>query len=161
MRLAGQAEWNPGRFGFRGEYMRSTDDRDGQGLGDVDLSDMIARGYYASATWVITGERKGGGIRPSRPIFQGGIGAVEVGTRFEELSFGSASKEGPAFRNPRAEHIAENRDRVWTTGVTWYPNRWTKVQGNAIRERILDELRTPVAGSTTFWSTVIRLQVVI
>jgi len=33
LRLGGQAEWNPGRFGFRAEYMRATDDRNGQGLG--------------------------------------------------------------------------------------------------------------------------------
>lgn len=161
LRLGAEAEWNPGRFGFRGEYMRATDERKGQGLGDIDLSEMVARGWYASATWVLTGERKGGGIRPRRPLFQGGAGAIEVGARFEELSFGSIAQDGPAFRNPRAEHIAENEDEVWTTGVTWYPNRWIKIQGNAIREHILDELRTPVAGQHTYWSGVVRLQIVI
>ena len=104
------------------------------------------------------GERKADGIQPKRPLFSRGIGAVEIGTRLESLSFGSVSQEGPAFRNPRAEHIAENKEFVWTTGVNWYPNRWVKVQANAIRERIEDELRTPVAGQQTFWSGVIRLQ---
>lgn len=161
LRLGGEAEWNPGRFGFRGEYMRATDDREGQGLGDVDLSDMVARGWYTSATWVLTGERKADGIRPRRPLLQGGIGAVEVGTRFEALSFGSVSQEGPAFRNPRAEHIAENKAEVWTTGVSWYLNRWIKLQGNAIREHLLDEERTPVTGRRTYWSGMVRLQVVL
>jgi phosphate-selective porin OprO/OprP len=161
MRVGTEAEWNPGRFGLRAEYMRATDDRKGQGLGDVDLSDMVARGWYGSATWVITGERKADGIRPQHPLFRGGIGAVEVGTRLEELSFGSISREGPAFRNPRAAHIAENKEWVWTTGVSWFPNRWMKIQGNGIREHILDEFRTPVAGRRTYWSGVVRLQIVI
>ncbi len=161
LRLGAQAEWNPGRFGLRAEYMRATDERKGQGLGDVDLSDLVARGWYGSATWVITGERKADGIRARTPLFDGGFGAVEVGTRLEQLSFGSIAQEGPAFRNPRAEHIAENRERVWTTGVNWYPNRWTKIQVNAIREHILDALRTPVAGQQTYWSGIVRLQLVL
>jgi phosphate-selective porin OprO/OprP len=161
LRLGGQAEWSPGRFGFRAEYMRAIDERRGQGLGDVDLSDLVARGWYGSATWVITGERKGEGIRPERPLFLGGIGAVEVGTRLEALSFGSRAHEGPAFRNPRAAHIAGNEERVWTTGVNWYPNRWVKVQGNAIRERIDDEARTPIPGRQRYWSGVLRLQIAI
>lgn len=161
LRLGGQAEWNPGRFGFRAEYMRATDERHGQGLGDVDLSDLVTRGWYGSATWVVTGERKGDGIRPRQPLFRGGIGAVEVGTRLEELSFASVSQEGPAFRNPRADHIAENRERVWTTGVNWLPNRWVKIQANAIRERLLDDFRTPVAGRLTYWSGIVRLQIVL
>lgn len=161
MRLGTQAEWNPGRFGLRAEYMRATDERNGQGLGDVDLSEMVARAWYGSATWVITGERKADGIRPRASLFDGGIGALEVGTRFEQLSFGSIAQEGPAFRNPRAAHIAENRERVWTTGVNWYPNRWTRIQVNGIREHILDELRTPVAGQHTYWSGVVRLQLVL
>ncbi len=160
-RVGTQAEWNPGRFGFSAEYMRATDERNGQGLGNVDLSDLIARGWYGSATWVITGERKADGVRPRAPLFDGGFGAVEVGTRLEQLSFGSVAQEGPAFRNPRAEHIAENRERVWTTGVSWYPNRWTRIQVNAIREHILDALRTPVAGQQTYWSGIVRLQLVL
>jgi phosphate-selective porin len=161
MRLGAQAEWNPGRFGLRAEYMRATDERQGQGIGDVDLSDMVARAWYGSATWVITGERKAGGIRPRRALFEGGFGAVELGTRLEQLTFGSIAHEGPAFRNPRAEHISENRERVWTTGVNWFPNRWTRIQVNAIREHILDELRTPVAGQQTYWSAIARLQLVL
>jgi len=122
---------------------------------------MVARGWYGSGTWVVTGERKGDGIRPRKPLFDGGIGAVEVGSRLEALSFGSISHEGPAFRNPRAAHIAENKEWVWTTGVTWFPNRWVKIQANSIREYITDPLRTPVAGQQTYWSGVVRLQFVL
>jgi phosphate-selective porin OprO and OprP len=159
-RVGIEGAWDRGPFGFRAEYLRASDDREGQGLDSSDLSDMVARGWYTGATWVVTGQRKANGIRPRRPLSEPGLGAVEIATRFESLSFGSVSQDGPAFRNPRAEHIAVNEEHVWTTGVNWYANRWVKIQANAIREHITDETRTPVTGSRTFWSGVLRLQVV-
>jgi phosphate-selective porin OprO and OprP len=161
-RLGAEAEWTPGPVGLRAEYMRVTDQREGQGLGDRDLSDLVSHGWYVSGTWVLTGENKSGGIaRPRRPLFQGGAGAIELATRYESLRFESATKEGPAFTNPRAEHIAENRDRVWTSGVNWYMNRWVKIQGNAIREAVDDLDRAPVLGRRVYWSGVVRLQLVL
>jgi phosphate-selective porin OprO and OprP len=159
MRIGAQAEWNPGPFGFRSELIEVREERAGQGLGDVDLSDLIARSWYASATWVITGENKAGGIGPRRPLLQGGIGAVEIGARFERASFDSASNDGPAFRNPRADNILGNTESVWTTGVSWYVNRWFRIQANGIREAFDDVQRTPVAGRTSFRSGIVRLQV--
>jgi phosphate-selective porin OprO/OprP len=161
MRIGAQAEWNPGPFGFRSEYIRVSEDRNGQGLGDVDLSALIGRSWYASATWVVTGEKKGNGIGPRRPLLQGGIGSIEVAARFERAALGSAAHDGPAFRNPRADNVLGNAERVWTTGANWYVNRWFKVQANGIREMFEDAQRTPVSGHTTFWSGVIRLQAVL
>ena len=54
-----------------------------------------------------------------------------------------------------------NEDRVWTSGVNWYVNRWIKIQANAIREAIEDEARTPLVGTRTFWSGVLRMQLVL
>ena len=51
--------------------------------------------------------------------------------------------------------------RVWTAGVNWYPNRWVRLQGNAVRETFEDTNRTPVPGDATFWSGVLRMQVVL
>jgi phosphate-selective porin OprO/OprP len=158
-RLGAQAEWNPGPLGLRGEIMRTTEEREGQGLGDGDLSDFLGRAWYVSVTWVLTNERKAGGI-PRGALFQGGVGAIEIGARLESLRFSSASREGPAFPHPRADHVLPNEDRIWTSGVNWYVNRWVKIQGNAIREMFDDEARTPVAGRGSFWSGVVRLQVV-
>jgi hypothetical protein len=47
---------------------------------------------------------------------------------------------------------------VLTVGLSWYPNRWFKVQGNAIRESFDDLTRTPLDGTATYWSYVTRLQ---
>jgi phosphate-selective porin OprO/OprP len=159
VRIGAQAEWNPGPLGFRSEYIRVAEGRKSQGLGDVDLSTLIGRSWYASGTWVVTGENKAGGIGPRRPLLQGGIGSNEIGARFDCTSFGSASHEGPAFRNPRADNVLGNTERVWTTGASWYVNRWFKVQANGIRETFTDTQRTPVAGHMSFWSGVARLQV--
>jgi len=156
-----EGEWNPGALGIRGEYIRVAEERQGQGLGDIDLSDYIGRSWYVSAAWVITGEEKAGGVRPQTSLFQNGFGAIEVATRFEALGFRSGSTEGPAFTNPRADHVAPTEARVWTAGVNWYPNRWVRLQGNAVREAFDDAGRTPVPGDSTFWSGVLRMQVVI
>jgi phosphate-selective porin OprO/OprP len=145
-RLGAQAEWNPRSFGFRSEYIRVSEQRREQGLGNVDLSPFIGRSWYASATWMVAGKKTRG---------------IEIGGRIEDVSFFSASQTGPAFRNPRAAHVLGNGERAWTAGATWYVNRWTKVQANAIREKFDDAQRTPVAGRTTFSSAVVRLQVVL
>jgi phosphate-selective porin OprO/OprP len=161
-RLGAEAEWSPGRWGLRAEYIRVTEGRERQGLGDVDLSDLIAQSWYVSGTWVITGEKKAGGVEPPRrPLFQGGAGAFEVGARMESVRFSSASREGPAFTNPRAEHVAPSGERVWTTGVTWFWNRWFRIQVNAIREVFDDPERSPAPGTRGFWSGVFRSQLVI
>ena len=78
--------------------------------------------------------------------------------RYETLRFGSSEHPGPPFRNPRAANIFDNSDRVWTLGGNWYLNRWAKIQGNAIRERIEDLERSPIVGRNVFWSGVLRLQ---
>lgn len=158
-RVGTEVSYTPGPLGFAAEWMRAWEQRKGQGLGDVDLSDVVATGYYASATVFITGEDKADFSHPRRPLFGGGIGALEAGVRFDTLGFESAEKNGPAFRNPRAEHILENSDKVWTIGVNWFANRWVRVTLNGIREKFDDVRRTPIPGTAVFWSGVSRLQI--
>jgi phosphate-selective porin OprO and OprP len=159
-RVGLEASFTPGPVGLVAEWMQAREDRDGQGLGDVDLSDFIATGWYANATWFVTGEDKEDFNNPRTPLFGGGIGAVELAARYEKLQFESEDKTGPAFRNPRAEHILPNSDRAWTFGVNWFPVRWVRITLNAIREEFEDTRRTPINGITTYWSGVGRLQLV-
>ncbi len=159
-RLGTEVSYTPGPVGLAAEWMQAREERQGQGLGDEDLSDFITSGWYASATWLVTGEDKEDFDNPRRPLFDGGFGAIEVGARVEALRFESEDKTGPAFRNERAEHILGNRDRVVTLGVNWWPTRWTRVTVNAIREQFDDPPRTPEPGTTTFWSGVMRFQLV-
>ena len=161
IRLGVDALWTPGPFSVSAEYNRLTDQRNGQGVGDVDLPDVIAQGWYLAGTWALTGERKAGGIEPRHPLFQGGAGAVEVVARFDELRFSSDGTGGePPFTNPRAANILPNRDRVITLGGNWYLNRYGRVLFNAVRETIQDPLRSPLSDRTRFWTGVLRLQFV-
>ena len=147
LRVGAQAEWNPGPFSFKSEYLRVEEQRLGQSLQDGDLSTLIGQSWYASATSLLVGRRNRQG--------------VEVAGRIEHVSFGSASHEGPAFSNPRADHLVSNGEHIWTGGATWYMTRWTKVQVNAIREVFSDPRRTPFIGHTSFLSAVMRLQMVL
>lgn len=159
-RFGAELTYMPGPVGFAAEWMQAREQRLGQGLGDIDLSDVVTTGWYASATWLVTGEDKEDFNGPRDPLVTEGIGAIELGARYERLRFESAEKIGPAFSNPRAEHILPNSDAMWTLGVNWFPNRWVRVVANAIREDFEDPDRTPLPGTTRFWSGVLRLQLV-
>ena len=140
--------------------MQSREERIEQSNRNQDLSDFVGTGWYASATWFVTGEDKDDNINPKQPLFQGGIGAIEIAARYDQLEFGSASKTGTAFTNPRADHLVSNRDSVWTFGVNWMLNRWARIITNAVHETFDDPSRTPDPGIDKFWSGLIRLQVV-
>ncbi len=82
--------------------------------------------------------------------------------RLERLSAGSVSSAGePAFANPRAANLLGNHDDVVTLGLTWYLNRWFRLQGNAIHESFDDAERAPIVGRSSYWSYVGRLQFVL
>ena len=164
-RLGLQWDWSPGPTGFRAEWMQSREERLGQSNRNEDLSDFIGTAWYASATWILTGEDKDGDVTPNDPLFQGGFGLFEIGARYDELTFKSASTEGQAFRNPRADHLLPNTVSTITFGVNWLVNRWVKVVANGFRQSYLDPERAPrvvgqeTFGPTEFWSGLLRLQV--
>ena len=140
-RLGGEFSWSPGPASVKFEYIRSTEARLGQGVGnesslDHDLPDLVGRGWYVTGTWVITGEKKDGGVVPRRELFGGGFGAIEVAARYEGLRFSSADETEPPSASPRAVTVEANEDSVVTVGVNWYLNRWVRIQANVIREDI-------------------------
>jgi phosphate-selective porin OprO/OprP len=154
--------WTPGPLSVQAEYSRVVDQRNGQGLADVDLPDVIAEGWYLAGPWLLTGENRSGDVEPRRPLFQGGAGAIEVVARIEELRFSSAGTGGePPFDNPRAANILPNRDRAVTLGVNWYVNKFGRVAWNAVRESIQDPVRSPLPDRTHWWTGILRLQFVL
>jgi len=153
-------DWMFESIGVRAEYTDVRDSRQGQGFGDNDLPDARARSWYVSGAYVLTGERKNRPVNPRREFGRGGIGAIEVVARFERISFDSAGGQDEAFRHPRAETILMSGDRVFTTGVNWYINPWVKVQFDALRERLDDPERSPIATGDAFWSSMMRLQAI-
>lgn len=156
-RVGGDLEWREGPVSVRSELLRVSDQRQGQGTDDDDLADVLARGWYVSGTWLVTGERKVDDVRPAKAFLQGGAGAVELAGRIEDVRFGSPGASGVASRDTRARNLAERSDRAWTFGVNWYLNRYSRVQVNLIRERReLDGVVIP--GQAQVWSRVLRVQ---
>lgn len=156
--------WTPGPFSLKSEYAKVNEERLGQSLRGLDLSDYLSRGWYVSGTWCVTGEPKAEGIEPRRPFLTGrGIGAVEVATRFDVIRFGSAQTAGRPARNIRADNVTRQSDRAWTFGVNWYLNRWSKIQLNGVREKFEDVLspNNPVSGRSRYWMRVVRIQLVL
>jgi phosphate-selective porin len=155
-RYGAELRWQPGPFSLESEYLRVVTERRGMSVEDSDLSPLLAAGWYVSGTWAVTGERKARGLeRPHRPLFQGGFGAIELAARIESLVFRSAARGEVPSASPRAEVILGGSDRAETYGVNWHPNRWIKVQGNLVRERVSRAASEPLPA---FWSRLLRVQ---
>ena len=159
-RIGAQFDWTPGPVGVKAEWMQSREQRNEQSNRNKDLSDFLATAWYVTGTWFVTGEDKDNNIKPKHPLLKGGVGAIELAIRYDELRFESAGKTGTAFTNPRADYLVPNADGVWTFGVNWTTSKWTRVQINAIHEDFEDPARTPDPGASSFWSSLIRLNIV-
>ena len=156
-RIGGEFQWRPGPIGLQGEYIEVRDQRFGQGIDNQDLPNAYSRGWYASATWLLTGEQKRDSVEPARRFLRGGIGAIEVAARVERLQAWSASVNDGSFSSPRAPWVMPRADDVWTGGVNWYWNDYVKLQVNAIRERRIADGRV-IAGQGELWSETFRVQ---
>lgn len=110
-----EALWIEGPWSLQAEYLDAT----------VRLTDghpdYHGHGYYAFASWVVTGESRPyaeGNVGDVRP--KGRFGALELAIRYSELDLDDATVLG-------------GRERDWTAGVNWYLNRYLKLQANYVR----------------------------
>ena len=129
-----------------GEFLEAREERKGQGPTLEDLPDVYGRGWSASATWLITGERKTRTIRPGRGLFRG-AGAVELSARYEELWFDDVSNQGFESAGSRAGNIRPAGIRTFTGGLSWWPTGFLRFMGNVLVERYDDPLRAPEPGN--------------
>jgi len=157
--------WAEGRFGLKGEYIRVSEQRKGQGIRANDVPDQVSRGWYGTGSWLVLGEMESNGKDPKKNAFteRNGYGAVEVAARLDILTFFSAERVGTPSPSPRAANLALNSDRTWTFGVTWYLNHFVKLQANTQREWLtnsnrLDFQRQSLDGRNAFWTSIFRLQ---
>jgi phosphate-selective porin len=160
-RLGADARWSAGPVAIRGEWLRATEERHGQGSTFDDLPAEVGAGWVASATWLVTGERKTRTIKPSRPLSRGGPGAIEIGARYEDLRYDDTGPDaGFSGAGNRARNIRPAADRVMTGGVSWWPVRWVRFMGNVVVERYLDPLLAPEPGRRGNYVTLVgRAQV--
>ncbi|MBI4115632.1 MAG: hypothetical protein HY447_03550 [Candidatus Omnitrophica bacterium] len=119
-RLGGEFQWIYGPGDIKVEYISGS-------FSDVDLgdrkTDVNINSWYASATYVLTGERK----QRNKPInpkndfnpSKGVWGAWELGARYEEFLINGS---------PLAQGFATGTDRVdaLSFGINWWPNIHTR-----------------------------------
>jgi phosphate-selective porin OprO/OprP len=155
-----EARWRPGPFSVQSEYIRAADERRGESVEGTDLSPVLATGWYVSGTWLVTGERKAGGVdTPRRPLLpKPGTGAIELAGRYETLGFRSAASGEPPSTSTRANVIVGNSLHSATFGVNWYVNRWIKLQANVVRERLDDPAQGPIPGRASYWNRLLLIQ---
>jgi phosphate-selective porin len=159
-RLGADARFRHGPIGLKAEFLQMTSERKGQGSVFDDLPSEVARGWSASATWLVTGDKKTRTIKPEHPLNHGGLGAVELGVRYDSLT---ADDDGPQTgfegAGARARNIRPVGGKTWTGGVSWWPLEYVRFYGNAVVERYDDPLLAPVPGKKGNYVTLLaRLQ---
>jgi phosphate-selective porin len=159
-RLGGDLRFRHGPIGLRAEYLQMTTERNGQGSVFDDLPSEVARGWTASATWLVTGDKKARTIKPEHPLNHGGIGAVELGVRYDSLRVDDDGPEtGFEGAGSRARNIRPVGGQTWTGGISWWPLEYVRFYGNAVVERYDDPLLAPVPGKKGNYVTLLaRLQ---
>jgi phosphate-selective porin len=145
-RLGAEALWRGRRVTVKGELLQLTDERLQQSVSGGDLSDLVLRGAYVTGIVRVLGEpgRRGQ--------------AVDIAARLDRLTLGSANDADEAFTNPRADHVAPLAKSTWTFGGTWQVHRWVRVQGNLIRENLVDSLGVRDISIEPIWTAVMRVQ---
>lgn len=117
-KLGLEAAWVAGPISLQGEYMDATVQRTG-GLADVGFT-----GYYASASWFLTGEsrpyKKGAfsGVKPN-----GKGGAWELAVRMSNLDFVDGGLDGGELND-------------LTIGLNWYANPQVRFMMNYIQTEL-------------------------
>ncbi|MFV3130682.1 porin [Niveispirillum sp. KHB5.9] len=102
-------------YNFGAEYSDRTATNAVQTLADPEFS-----GYYVSAGYVLTGERRNynigewTGVKPSWPVGQNGFGAWEVAARYSQIDL--------IDRAAGINTGTAGKETNWTLGLNWYVN---------------------------------------
>ncbi len=145
-RLGAEGLWRGQRVTLKGELLQLTDQRKAQAVTGEDLSDLVTRGVYLTGIVRVFGEP--GKKRQS----------VDAAARYDRMTLGSKNQSDEAFTNPRADHVAPLAKDTWTFGGNWQAHRWIRVQGNLIREHLVDTLGVRDLVDQPAWTAVMRFQ---
>jgi phosphate-selective porin len=145
-RLGAEGLWRGRRATIKGELLQLTDQRLQQAVTGGDLSDLVQRGGYVTGIVRVFGEpgRRGQ--------------ALDVAARLDRFTLGSANDTDEPFTNPRADNVAPLAKNTWTFGGNWQVHRWVRVQGNLIREALVDSLGVRDINTEPRWTAVMRFQ---
>jgi phosphate-selective porin OprO and OprP len=125
-----EAAGNLQNFYGQGGYFNYDVDRH-QPTTPAGLPDPSFHGWYAQASWVLTGESKQyrpdlGAYSSPKPaqnftFGNGGWGAWEVAARYSDLDLNY--KDGDAGLATPVGGVRGGDQRIWSTGINWYPNQ--------------------------------------
>ena len=128
-RLGLEGFWQGRRVTLKGEWLQMTDSACCSPSPPRISPISFIRGYYLTGVVRVFGESGRNGQ------------AVDLAARFDRMTLGSANSSDEPFTNPRADHIAPLAKDTWTFGGNWQLHRWIRIQGNLIREALVDSAR--------------------
>lgn len=108
-------------------------------------------GGYAEAGFVLTGESRGykdgafDRLKPSKPITDGGIGAIEINARYDHLDLNDGG-------------IIGGRQRTALIGVVWAPIDYIRITANYGRVKIDDAAIASATGDRDYSADVFGLR---
>lgn len=151
-RANGEMTWLLGPATVRAEYDQTNQHRDNLGPGGSNLPGVVAKGYMAQFTYMVTGEERpdAAGFTPKRSLFgdgnnTGGFGAWELKFRYSNLQLADGTTKS-------------NRADTFYFGPNWYPNRFVKYLLDFGFERFKDPVRSPRPGDRNFFVVLSRIQ---
>lgn len=120
-RANGELTWLLGPAALRAEFDQSNQLRENLGPRGGNLPGVIAKGYMAQFTYLLTGEDQPdiGYVVPKRPLFdrgadgRTGLGAWQLKVRYDNLQIIDGSPKS-------------NRAHTIYFGPNWYMNRWVR-----------------------------------
>lgn len=148
VRANGELTWLKGPAAIRAEYDQSNQDRQGvpvllSVLSRRNLSGVVAKGYYASGTYLLTGENRpeSGQPVPRFSFFDTdhhGWGAWELAFRYSELQMEDGTQRSRADQ--------------FTAGVNWYPTAFVRYMLDFNVERLRNRTGSPIPFPLVFSS---------
>jgi phosphate-selective porin OprO and OprP len=157
IRANGELTWLIGPASIRAEYDQTNQDRDNLGTAGRNLPGVVAKGYMAQATYLLTGENKPDGNRADDPVVprhnlfsnegsSPGFGAWELKFRYANLQLSNGTAKA-------------NRAETFFFGPNWYLNRFVRYVLDLGIERYKDPLRSPNSGDKNYFVVLSRIQV--
>lgn len=151
-RVNGEVTWLLGPAAFRAEYDQTNQRRDNLGDDGQNLPGVVAKGYVAQFTYLLTGETKpeANTVAPRHNLFgnesgKRGFGAWELKFRYANLQIADGTQ-----KSNRADSIY--------FGPNWYLNRFVRYMVDLGFERFKDPARSPNPGDKNFFVVLSRVQ---
>ncbi len=154
LRLGLEAAWLSGPLALSAEAITVKEDLSGAG-GDVQST---TSGWYAAASWVLTGETKSfRGVKPDHPWIPGkrevsGSGAHQLALRYSELRLDEDLLDGGLV----AANAFPDSVRTWDVGINWYSTVHTKTMLHVLHTDFEDSIT--IDGDTRSSETALLLQ---